>query len=359
MNKNRACLLLLLCCIALFFDPIRSVAEQNSPNPISGLSYEIMYPNNQKNKNLGYFDLSMQPGKEQKVVIKLYNSLPQKITTQIRLNGAKTNSIGKVEYGPNNLNNDDSLMLDFINIVKGPKKLIIPAKSSTEVEFTISVPNTATNGLIAGGIQLQPLDDSKSSDKKSKDLVVNEFAYLVGMLLRVGDTSEIKPKLELNKIYIGFKDAKSHLFVNLSNIHPVYVEGMTISVQVRKSNKQKILFEHQQKSMRMAPNTMIDAPIDLADKKMSAGKYTAQITVTADHGQKWSWIEDFKVTKPQANRIKEEAKGNSSSTSLWLWFVLLMGVFVSLLSALGYQRVRKKKWKIRMEPKKKKSKKKF
>ncbi|EOL50918.1 DUF916 and DUF3324 domain-containing protein [Enterococcus caccae] len=341
MKKQSISILLVLFCLALFFDPIKGLAKQDSTNLIGGLSYEVLYPENQKNKNLGYFDLQMKTGQEQKVSLKLYNSLPKKLTVEVRLNTAKTNSIGKVEYGPNELKEDASLINEFINIVKGPKKVVIPSRGNSQVDLVISLPKDTPQGLIAGGIQLQPVADSQAKEQSKKDVVVNEFAFLVGMLLRVGATDSIKPELKLNKTYIAFKESKSHFFVNISNIRPVYVEGMEVVIQVRKANKQKVLFEYQKKGMRMAPNSMIDLPVDLADKGITAGDYSAQIDVTSKTGGKWSWTEDFNVNALEANGLNKQLVENKTGNKvifLVCFLILCVGVLVFILSYKAIKR---------------------
>ncbi|WP_086443792.1 DUF916 and DUF3324 domain-containing protein [Candidatus Enterococcus lemimoniae] len=344
MKKYSTCLLLMIC-LAFFFDPVTSWAKQDSTNLIDGLSYEVLYPENQKNKKLGYFDLAMQPGQEQKVSLKLYNSLSKELTVNVSLNTAKTNSIGKVEYGPNDLKADSSLTTDFIKIVKGPSKVVIPARSSKQLELMISLPKEMTPGLIAGGIQLQPVADSTMKDQGKKDIVVNEFAFLVGMLLRVGDTSSIKPELKLNKTYIAFKDGKSHLFVNISNSRPAYVEGMEVEVQVRKTNKQKVLFEYQKKDMRMAPNSVIDLPIDLADKGVSAGDYSAQISIISKTGDRWSWTEDFKVNVLEANSFNQQSVEHKSDSKPMLWMIVVIVGVCGLVFLSRYKLIKHKKHK--------------
>ncbi|OJG51507.1 hypothetical protein RV06_GL001602 [Enterococcus haemoperoxidus] len=329
-------------------DPIKSFAKQDASNLISGLSYEVLYPENQKNKSLGYFDLQMKPGQEQKVSLKLYNTLAKELTVQTRLNTAKTNNVGKVEYGPNDLPKDSSLVNEFTTIVKGPTKVTIPANGSRQVDLTITLPKEMNNGMVAGGIQLQPVTNIEANDLAKKDVVVNEFAFLVGMLLRVGDTSSIKPELNLNKTYIAFKNKKSHLFINLSNSRPVYVEGMSIAVRVRKANKQQVLVEYKKKEMRMAPNSMIDFPVDLADKGLSAGTYSAQIKVSSKTGGNRSWTEDFTINTLEAKSLNMQLKENKLTREqlfLGSFLLLFMGTLIITLSykVIKHKKVKNKK----------------
>ena len=334
MKKHLTCFFLMLFCMVFFFKPVKIFAEQNSEGPISGFTYEIVYPENQKNKSLSYFDLTVSPEQEQVVSLMLYNSQDEELNIEVNLNTAKTSGIGKVEYGPNELKRDPSLKNDFINIVKGPKQVVIPSKGSKQVDLTISVPKDTPNGLIAGGIQLRPVDQNIKNDQKEKNTVINKFAFLVGVLLRVGDTSDIKPKLELNKIYIAFKEYKSYLFLNMSNINPVYLEGMSVNIQVRKENKKKILLEEQKKGLRMAPNSMIDLPIDLADKGITEGKYIAQIKVTSKDGGKWSWTEGFTVSALDVSNLNEnptENKIERYKIFLWVFAIFSVSFLITIL----------------------------
>ncbi|MGX7243621.1 DUF916 and DUF3324 domain-containing protein [Enterococcus quebecensis] len=329
VKKTCAYLALLFFCFMLFCNPNKTFAKQDETNLIGGLSYEVLYPENQTNKNLGYFDLTMKPGQRQKVFLKLYNSIAKELTVEIRLNAAKTNNIGKVEYGANQLPKDASLTTDFTTIVNGPEKVVIPATSSKQVDLLISLPESTADSLIAGGIQMQLAVDNSENVQGKKDVVVNEFAFLIGMLLRVGDTSNIKPELKLNKTYIAFKDRKSHFFVNISNIQPVYLEGMDIDILVRKANKQKVLFEYEKKEMRMAPNSMIDFPVDLTDKGLAAGRYSAQIQISSKSGGKWSWTEDFEVNTLEAKSLNKQLENKANSK--WVFQLLIVIFFVSFV----------------------------
>ncbi|EOL49880.1 DUF916 and DUF3324 domain-containing protein [Enterococcus caccae] len=331
MNKYLSYLALVLGLLVFFVKPVKSLANQDSSNLINGLSYELLYPENQTNKNLGYFDLTVQSENKQTVSLKLYNSLDKELTVQVNLNTAKTNNIGRVEYGLNNLKKDPSLKHGFTALVKGPEQVVIPPKSSQRLELAISLPKNVADGLIAGGIQLQPIDTDEINSRGKKDIVVNEFAFLIGMLLRVGDTSHIKPELKLNKTYIAFKDKKSHFFVNMSNVQPVYLEMMAIEVQIRKANKSNTLFEYYKKDMRMAPNSMIDFPVDLADKGLNAGKYTAQINVSSKNGGNWSWTEDFSINTLEAERIHSQQVENKPThrKKIWLFAPVLIIVVAS------------------------------
>ncbi|MEI5993622.1 hypothetical protein A5880_001169 [Enterococcus sp. 4G2_DIV0659] len=328
----------------LLFTPNCSFAQEESARLITGLSYDVIYPKNQTDTSLGYFDMNVQSGQEQKVVLKLTNTLSENVTVKVQLNSAKTNSNGFVEYGPSTIKKDASLKYDLADIVKAPKKVIVPAKGSTEVELAISIPKPAFNGLISGGIQIKPVEQNEDSQQQEKDVVVNEFAFLVGMLLRVGETKNIEPKLELNKTYVAFKEGSSHLFVNISNTQPVYAEGMNFFIQVRKANRQKTLFEDELKEMRMAPNSMIDLPIELQDKEINAGEYTAQITASAKSGVSWSWTDNFTITSLEANRIKEQRKERTITSTSAFWY--FGAGLVLLLSFASYLFVRRKKRRV-------------
>ncbi|MBO0439136.1 DUF916 and DUF3324 domain-containing protein [Candidatus Enterococcus ikei] len=309
---------------------VTSFAEENSVNGFQDFTYEIVMPTNQINRDVGYYDLLVKPGQKQNIQLKIHNVTAKDIIIAIRRNSAKTNSAGVIEYGPNKIEKDSSLKVDFADIVKGPEKVVVPSASTKTVDFLIEVPSTTFEGYIAGGIQLQKIEEDHDVTNEDKDGIVNEFAYLIGMLISETETKNIKPKMKLNKVYPGIQDGKATLFVNFSNSQPVYGEDLSVHVKVRNRNKTKKLFEIFNKDMRIAPNSMIDFPVPIDDKRMKAGEYTAFITVKTKGKETWSWVEDFMISNQEANGVNGQVieTRDHSNISLFLMIIALLVVLI-------------------------------
>jgi len=320
----------MLCC------PITVFSEGNQSNSIKDFSYEVLYPESQKDKKLGYYDLLMKPGEEQNIQLQLNNTSYQPMMVKVDLNSAKTNGNGVIEFGPSELKKDHSLKVDLSEIMQGPKDVTIPAKSSVIITFTIRLPLTRFDGYLAGGIQLKPIIKEKTT-QNDKNTIQNRFAFLIGILVSEADVERIKPELQLNTVSLKLKDGGYSIFVNLSNLKGVFVENMTANVQIMEKGKNIKLFELKREHMRMAPNSMIDLPITLDKHKVKANEYTANIQITTENGGNWTWVKNFNLSKIEAKQINKQIN-NGENNKLNFWWIIIP----SILFIGGYIGLKKK-----------------
>lgn len=337
LMKKVYCLFFIVFC-GLFWPTIAS-AEANFSTAINGFSYEVLFPENQKDPKLGYYDLLMKPNEKQAIQIKVNNTSNQPMKVELQVNSAKTNSNGVIEYGPSDLKEDPSLNYNLAKIMSGPDEIIIPANNSDIIEYVISTPSVPFKGYIAGGIQLKPIIKEQNTDD-TNNAVINKFAYLIGVLISESEVKEIKPKLRLNSVNLKMKDARYTVLANISNTQPVYVEKITADIQITEKNKKRVLFKFKKDQMRMAPNSMIDIPISLDTEKVKSGEYTANIQIATESGN-WNWMKDFKLSKIEAQQInKQIADGKENLLLKFGWVIIALLV---LLSGVGYLILRKQK----------------
>lgn len=310
--------------IGLLFGFNLVVSGEEKKSPLEGFSYEVILPENQHNKEVGYYDLRMAPGQQQIVQMKLTNTSDREIVVDVRLNGAKTNGNGVIEYGPNELENDASLKYDFVDVVTAPERVTLAPKSEQLLDIQIQMPEVFFEGYISGGIELQEVIN-QAEQKKESGMIINEFAYLTGMLLSEDDVDGIKPEMQLNKIYPELKNFQTAIFVNFSNVQPVYAEGMTVDVQIMKKDSEQVLYDSKKSKMRMAPNTMIDFPVTLGER-MVAGDYRAKIIVTTVDNGRWEWEQEFTITNEEAEKFNEQDLTLVKSSGInWLLIGAIVG----------------------------------
>ncbi|MEI5990813.1 DUF916 and DUF3324 domain-containing protein [Enterococcus crotali] len=273
-------------------------SEQQNAGGGLGFTYKVNQPENQINPEVGYFDLRMTPGAKQTVEIELSNAAESPKDIVVSLNGAKTNNNGVIEYGPSELDIDKSLKYNFVDIVKAPETVTIPAKSTIPVKIDISMPAVSYDGVISGGIQLKEKVNEEA--KKKLTGVVNEYAFMIGMLLTETDT-EVKPNLELNKVYAGLSNYRNSIFVNLSNVEAAYLDDLTLEVQIMEKAADTVLYETKKADMRVAPNSLLDFPVAMNGEKMVPGDYRAKI-VASSGDKKWNWDQEFTITDEEADK---------------------------------------------------------
>lgn len=299
------------------------MAEEETP---TGFNYQVIKPDNQHDSEVGYFDLRMKPGQNQTVQIELSNPSAVEKTVEVHLNGAKTNGGGVLEYGPNKLENDPSLKYDFAKLVKGPKTVTIPPRGTKMLDLTIQMPETSFDGIIAGGIQLKAAQDKEKLKKQSG--IVNEYAFIVGMVLSETD-QPITPELKLNQVYAGQSNYRNSVYIDFSNVQPTFLNHLTLQVQIMKKGSSAVLYDTKKSNMRVAPNSKVKFPVSMNGEKMQPGNYKAHILATLGE-QKWEWTSDFKISDEQADKFNEEDVDLAQDTGI-NWPLILMIVVIVLL----------------------------
>ena len=325
-------LLLAFLTTSLILSPVSFASEEADA---TSFTYNVVFPDNQMKKDIGYYHLKMSPSQEQTLQIELSNPGKEKTTVDISINGAKTNSNGVIEYGENNIRNDKSLKYEFKDVVTAPDKVTLNPGESKQVDIKIKMPETSYDGVLAGGIQL--IQEGQADSKENKGaMVINEYAYVIGMLLQETD-KEVKPALEFNQVRVGQSNYKNSVYIDYSNKEAQFVNNMTTEVQISKKGENLVKYEHKQSAMRMAPNSFIAFSVSMNGERMEAGDYTAHILVTADDGIKEEWTKDFTITKDEADKFNERDVGLVQEKGFdWKLITLIVVIFFVLVAGISY-----------------------
>lgn len=336
IKKRVKGLFIMLSIFSSFLLTVPVNANEEKTAGMAGFTYSIKFPDNQIDKELGYYHLKMNPGEQQNLDIALSNPSSEKVTVDVKINGAKTNQNGVIEYGESSIKNDSSLKFNFTDVVKAPQSVELAPGETKNLELKVNMPETEYDGIIAGGIQLMragQAEDDPNNGGGSK--IINQYAYVVALVLQETDTIII-PDLSLNSIKAGQSNYRNTIFINYSNIKAAYLNDMTTEVQITKKGKSTVLYERKQTAMRMAPNSFIDFPISMNGERMEKGDYVADILVTSGN-QKWAWKEEFKITDEDANKFNErdvglvQEKGINWNIIILLVTGLLFTIFIVFL----------------------------
>lgn len=330
--------------IGLFFlKAVPSYSADKNPAGVTGFTYSITFPDNQVKKDLGYFKLKMDPGKNQQISITLSNPGTEKVTIDVKLNGAKTNQNGVIEYGESTIKNDPSVQFDFTDIVTGPESVELAPGETKNLDLTIQMPETSYDGVIAGGIQLMRADQNGTTSNEGGSKIINQYAYVIGVVLQESEKA-IAPDLKLNSVKAGQSNYRNAIFVNYSNVMAAYLDNMTVEVQITEKGKETVLYERKQTAMRMAPNSFIDFPVSMNGERMVAGDYVANILVTSGD-KKWKWTKDFNISDKDANKFNERDVGLVQEKGLdWkLIALIVVGILALIILIFVIIRIRNKK----------------
>lgn len=336
--------------------PTKVLASSDGETPATGFTYQLNFPENQLDSNLNYFNLMMTPGQEQEISLTLSNPGTEAITVELNLNGAKTNSNGVIEWTTDEIDNDASLAFPFEELISGPESVDLAGGETKEVAFSIKMPETSFDGIIAGGLQLVKSGQDDDVDTSEGSRVVNRYAYAVSIVLQESDIT-LTPELQYNRTYAGQSNYRNAIFVNLSNIVATFLNDLTIETQISRQGSSEVLYEAKTTSMRMAPNSFIDFPISMNGDRMEAGIYTSHVLATSGD-QRWEWTEEFEITADEAEKYNERDVGLEQDNAIdWLLIAGIVGGFVVLVLVifliLRFTKRRKKK--VQQQRRKKKS----
>lgn len=321
--------ILVISAFCLFFYHVLTVNATEEQKPLTGFSYEVILPDNQHNKKVSYYDLRMKPEQKQTIQMKLNNSSEQPVTILVGLYGARTNSNGVIQYNKNEIPKDPSLKVDFEKIAKAPKEVIIEPNSNQILDIELQMPKEKFLGYVAGAVNLEEKEQKNQNTKTNQGMIKNRFVYQVGIQLSEEDSEQMQPELKLNKVYPELSNFRNAIFVNFSNIEPVYVNDMTLSAVITKKGSKEPLYEAKKSQMRMAPNTMIDFPISLNGEEMNPGDYRASILVTTQAGGRWEWQETFTITDEQAKKYNDQDLTLDQSSGInWKLIAMIICLFI-------------------------------
>lgn len=319
--------------IALFsffvFNNTAIAAEMN-------FSVNTVIPDNQIDKSKTYFNLKMNSNQQQDIMVTLKNDTKKDITVEVGVNTAKTNSNGVVEYGKSSIKNDSSLKYDISNIVKGPSSVVIPASSSKNVAFHITMPKESFDGILLGGLTFQQKSSEVNQDKaKNGTTVQNEYSYAVAILLKETD-KVVNPNLNLLQVNPGQINYRNVINAELQNDQSVLMSKVSVDAKIYSKNGKKPVYTSIKSDMQIAPNSHLTYPISLNGTSMKAGGYTLKMKVTATANKqvkKWTFTKDFTIKSKQArdlNKSDVDVKANTNNSN-WLYIVIGVALLIIII----------------------------
>ncbi|MHC5227443.1 DUF916 and DUF3324 domain-containing protein [Enterococcus sp. LJL99] len=310
---------------ALFFysDGKVAFAEEMS------FSVEAKIPNNQRDKDKTYFDLTVKPGEVQDLEVALRNNTNKAVTVLVNANTAITNKNGVIDYSEVDPKLDPSLKYPFSKLAETENEVELAANESKMIQVKVTVPNNPFDGIILGGLHFKQKD---SDDKKSTETGVqieNKFAYVIGVRLSENDT-EIKPDLKLFDVKPGQRNYRNVVLANLQNPTARILSKMSIDAKIYPSGSNEVLYQQKQSDLSMAPNSNFDYAVPLNNKAFKAGKYRLTMHVESS-GEKWDFEKEFEIKADEAEKFNKEAVELEEESNNNLIYFILGGVILLLI----------------------------
>lgn len=313
----------------------------------------LKLPENQKGGISNYFDLMMEPSKEQIIEVEFQNHSNRDVIVNMEITNAGTNSDGVVEYGNPDLETNDSLKHNLADLISTEKETKVLAGEAHIFQFTINMLEEEFDGLLAGGIifQVKPTGETKleqepleESDRgsagelgnlqaKEKDFVLDNlteseqvagtsfvqvanvrevtteetdnssYSYVVAVLLRVNENAVV-PKLNLTDISIGSKKTDHSVKINIQNEAAAFANEVSIDVSIYGKEGSEILYETHGENMQVAPNSNFEFPVTDIGEELEGGDYILKLEINSEEGS-WNYEEEFTIEEAFVESIQD------------------------------------------------------
>ncbi|UQF37549.1 DUF916 and DUF3324 domain-containing protein [Vagococcus lutrae] len=351
-KKNRIKLLILFVMLVNWIGMTTSLADTYN------FSAQPIQPDTQVDKEQSYFDIKVEPEKEQELVVKLFNDSDKDIKVNTSISSSTTNSNGVVEYSPNDIKKDDTLRYDLADLVETEEQVVIPKKSFYDLKLKVIPPKETFEGIIAGGITLKEEKEKEEEKEEGNGLAIkNEYAYVIAIIMHSDNNQEVEPELNLNKVYPDQINARNAIITRFQNPKPTYINNVVIATKIKKDGKKEPFVQEEKQNMQIAPNTTFNYPVIKEGKKLEAGNYVADITVYANknndgeheygkdeegnpvkYQDKWTYSEKFSISKEKARELNKKDVTLKPDYTNWYIIGGLIIIILALIISLYFSR---------------------
>ena len=312
-------------------------------NSSVGFSTTPVLPENQRQNGTSFFDLLVQPGQKQELVVIVRNESDESISVLAEVVTASTNRNGDVNYTASDANMDETLRISMEDILTLPQdRYTVPANSEILLPVNLELPNESFEGIILGSIRV--VKEITEEEKAAGGAIVNQFAYVTAVRLAMSEDAEsISPDFAMGEITAELVNHRASIVAQIRNTQPMLVKGTSITAKIFRQDSDQSIFEYDMPDVSFAPNSIFPLSfVDSAGYGIDAGEYKAEISVEYQE-KKWVFEQEFSISAQSAASINESAVNQqtvqnnpiipeiAASTPEWVLYAgLAVGIVISL-----------------------------
>ena len=325
-------------------------------------------PENQVDKNLGYFNLVMSPESQQTLSFKVNNATSKSITVEMAFAHSTTNGNGLAIYDSSKAIKDSSLKYNIEDFVDIPKKEVtIAAHAQVIMTAKVTMPKGMDTGILSGGFSFKEKEGNQESGSSKGVSIKNEYRYVIALVTQQ-NIQKVSP--QLNEVKATQVNSRNVFAANLQNISPTYLQDMNATATVKGVTNSELKYSFENSDMKMAPNSNFDFAIpvsikgnigDQTSKALEAGKYHLSMTVygvksatrayettvngkTVNYEYKWTFEKDFEITGEKAKKLNNsDPTVHYKEPINWLMIIgIALILIILLLTFLIFSSRRKK-----------------
>ena len=339
MNQSKRLFVSFFSILSLFFIfPSISQAKDSAGD----FGIKPVFPENQIDKAIGYFDLLVAPEQNQTLEVIISNSSDEERTVEVSVNPAVTSDGGTIDYSQKNPTLDETLPFDVRDVLLIAKKEInVSAHAETTIPIEVKIPAKSFKGRVLAGIHVSPKEEAETENATEGAQIKNRIAYNLAVVLQESQET-IEPDLKLLSGDLDEVNAKPTVQLRFQNPQPRIISNLIFTSKIFYENQ--LYIENTSNEFLVAPNSNFHLNLDLAGDKAKAGDYRAEIIAKSGDSNEWRFTQNFTIKKEKAQKVNENSVFAVQEQSFpWLYAGLVAAVLVLWLILLFLWVHKKKK----------------
>lgn len=283
-------------------------------------------------KEATFYDLLAKPATTINLTIEIKNSGNQSAEYRVDLRNAITNNYGKIVYAQTN-QTPKSTSPTLAQLNPTIKRITLAANQTQQVSIPITLPKTATPGIILGAIHVEKVLSKAETPKNTQ--VINHYSMEIPVVVRSMPSSTPQLNLKLTNIKAGLgTNRQPAILATLHNPTAWVLSPMSVDAKVYPANQKKAIYTTQAKKLDLAPNSEFDFGIATKKKDLKPGRYRLDL-VAKSNQYNWHFSQYFTIKKDSIKAIdKQLIHPKKAFNFIWLLIILLLLIILYLLYRL-------------------------
>jgi len=314
----------------VFLGTSTAIADSND------FSISPVLPSNQRIDVESYFDLLVTPKERQTIAIIIKNNSANSQKYNLFINTATTNQNGIVDYSMTNFEKDESMLISLKDLISlNTPEVEVDANSQKEVFFDLTVPEEPFEGILLGGITVEPVVEENTEG--ISNLVTRTLA------IQLSESDEkVEPNLESGGVTLSQENYRNNVKIELRNTTPTLINRVSAEISIIKNENNALVLEQTREQLSIAPNSKFNLMSEWNDQ-FDVGMYTYKIKLADSQGHDWEFSEEFEITAKEATELNKTSYDNVQYSLLNYIPLLLGGLLFLAFIFLFITRKRNKK----------------
>lgn len=310
--------------------------------PEGNFGVKAVLPENQIDKNLGYFDLLVTPKQEQTLDVVLSNSAKNTRTFEVSVNSAVTSDGGTIDYGQKDAKLDKTIPFDTREAVTVEhSEYQVPGKSDITIPIKVQLPDTQFKGRVLAGVHVSPKDEEKTkqSTEGNSVSIKNKIGYNLAIVLQQSQ-EKVSPDLKMLESKVAAINAAPNIQLHFQNPASTIISDLVFKSKVYLNDK--LYLENTSNPYLVAPNTNFHLNLDLNKTKAEPGNYRLEVTAKDNKDHTWRFTQSFTVKKEAADTVNKHSILPKEKNDSWV-VILLAVLLIAALVVIIYLLLKRRK----------------